>query len=131
MEFKLRPGSQEDLPSLVHHANNWNVAKNLMDRFLHPYTEADGLHFIEMFSNENPPNVFAIEVGGRRLVALDCICKPTFTAKMPNWVTGWPSLFGAKASSQKPSSRWLITASAILKSTGFLHGLSAPTSPRN
>jgi RimJ/RimL family protein N-acetyltransferase len=62
MEFKLRPWNKEDLPSLVHHANNWNVAKNLMDRFPHPYTEADGIVFLSTITNDDPVQHFAIDI---------------------------------------------------------------------
>ncbi len=48
MEFKLRPWAISDLGNLVNYANNWNVAKNLTNRFPHPYTETAGKEFIEM-----------------------------------------------------------------------------------
>ena len=65
MEFKLRPWTNNDLPSLVLHANNWNVAKNLMDRFPHPYTTEDGIVFIEMAAKHAPVQVFAIDINGQ------------------------------------------------------------------
>ena len=33
MEIKLRPWTLSDLDNLVRYANNWNVAKNLTDKF--------------------------------------------------------------------------------------------------
>lgn len=65
MEFKLRPWTREDLSGLVLHANNWNVAKNLMDRFPHPYTTEDGIAFIEMATKDDPVQVFAIDINGQ------------------------------------------------------------------
>jgi [ribosomal protein S5]-alanine N-acetyltransferase len=37
----LRPWSPEDKPSLVHHANNHKVWRNMTEMFPHPYREAD------------------------------------------------------------------------------------------
>ncbi len=64
MNFKLRPFQFSDLASLVQHANNWNVAKNLTNKFPFPYTEADGKAFIEMATKDDPIHLFAIEVDG-------------------------------------------------------------------
>ncbi len=64
MQFKIRPWSFSDLDSLVKYANNWNVAKNLTDKFPHPYTENDGKSFISFALADNPIHIFAIEVNG-------------------------------------------------------------------
>ena len=64
MKFKLRPWHISDLSSLVKHANNWNVAKNLTDKFPHPYSESDGKSFIEFATMDNPIHIFAIEING-------------------------------------------------------------------
>lgn len=55
----------DDLESLVQHANNFEVAKNLTDAFPHPYTEADGKAFITMATKADPIHIFAIEVEGK------------------------------------------------------------------
>lgn len=60
MDFKLRPFSLSDLDDLVKHANNFNVSKNLTDRFPHPYTAEHGRAFIEMTLASDPISVFAI-----------------------------------------------------------------------
>ena len=39
MDFTLRPWTDDDLDCLVRHANNENIARNLMDRFPHPYAK--------------------------------------------------------------------------------------------
>ena len=62
MNFTLRPFRESDLTSLVKYANNYNIAKFLTNGFPHPYTEEDGRKFISSVSNNNPVNVFAIEV---------------------------------------------------------------------
>jgi len=62
MQFRLRPWTIKDLDSLVRFANNFNIAKNLMDVFPHPYSVENGRTFIGMASKNNPPNILAIEV---------------------------------------------------------------------
>ncbi len=70
MHFLLRPWTIDDLPSLVKYANNFNIAKNLMDVFPHPYTEENGRSFIEMATKYTPPNILAIEVNGEAAGAI-------------------------------------------------------------
>ncbi|MGZ3850250.1 MAG: GNAT family N-acetyltransferase [Flavisolibacter sp.] len=60
--FRIRPWQIADLDSLVKHANNWNVAKNLTDKFPHPYKEKDGSAFIEFALKDKPVHIFAITV---------------------------------------------------------------------
>ena len=64
MSFTLRPWRLTDLNSLVHHANNAHIARNLTNAFPHPYTPDDGLAFIEMTGTHQPVRIFAIEVAG-------------------------------------------------------------------
>jgi ribosomal-protein-alanine N-acetyltransferase len=60
----LRPWRLADVPSLVKYANNPNVARQLRDRFPHPYTAADGRQFIQSLAQARPTTTFAIAVGG-------------------------------------------------------------------
>ncbi|MEZ5173688.1 MAG: GNAT family protein [Bacteroidia bacterium] len=64
MEFILRPWTLDDLQSLLKYANNPNIARFMTDSFPHPYTEKDGVNFINKFSHDNPVQVFAIQVNG-------------------------------------------------------------------
>ncbi|TDL99586.1 MAG: N-acetyltransferase [Flavobacteriaceae bacterium] len=64
MELKLRPWNISDLESLVKYANNWNIAKNLTDKFPYPYTESSGRSFIEFATKNQIDHIFAIEVNG-------------------------------------------------------------------
>lgn len=64
MEFKLRPWEKDDLKSLIKHANNQSIAKNMMDDFPHPYTEKEGNEFLEFAMKNNPPLIMAIEIDG-------------------------------------------------------------------
>jgi ribosomal-protein-alanine N-acetyltransferase len=61
----LRPWRQADGPSLVKYANNSNVARQLRDRFPHPYTAADARQFIQSIANARPPTSFAVTVDGQ------------------------------------------------------------------
>jgi [ribosomal protein S5]-alanine N-acetyltransferase len=65
IEFKIRTWKNSDLDSLVKHANNWNVARNMTDKFPFPYTEKDGCSFIERAMKGLPIHIFAIEIGGQ------------------------------------------------------------------
>jgi ribosomal-protein-alanine N-acetyltransferase len=67
MKIKLRPWTISDLESLVKYANNWNVAKNLTDKFPHPYTERNGRKFIEFATKDNPIHIFAIDIEGQAI----------------------------------------------------------------
>jgi RimJ/RimL family protein N-acetyltransferase len=64
-EFKLRHWTNDDLNSLVSYANNWNIAKNLTDRFPFPYSENDGQTFIESAIKDDPIRIFAIDIKGQ------------------------------------------------------------------
>jgi len=64
MQFTLRPWKIEDLDSLVKFANNPEVARNMTNRFPHPYNEENGRMFIESATNDFPFNIFAIDING-------------------------------------------------------------------
>jgi RimJ/RimL family protein N-acetyltransferase len=64
MDFTLRPWKESDLENLVKHANNFEIAKNMMDNFPHPYTEEEGRKFIDMTLKNDPPLILAIDVEG-------------------------------------------------------------------
>ena len=58
----IRDWNMDDLPSLVRHADNKNIAAWMRDGFSHPYTTESGMNFIKAATN-NPDNLFlAIEV---------------------------------------------------------------------
>ena len=66
----VRPWRKSDAASLVEHANNLNVAKNLRDRFPHPYTRADARFFLRHVSAAEDPTNLAIEVDGQAVGAV-------------------------------------------------------------
>ena len=60
-DLKLRPWRKEDAGQLAAIANNKKIWLNVRDRFPHPYTVTDALHWIAFCTNQNPPQNFAIE----------------------------------------------------------------------
>ena len=60
----LRAWKPADAPSLARHANNPNVARQLRDRFPHPYTIADARQFIQSVAGARPTMLFAMVVDG-------------------------------------------------------------------
>jgi [ribosomal protein S5]-alanine N-acetyltransferase len=67
MEIALRPWQASDIPSLLMYANNWNIAKNMTDKFPHPYTEADAQSFINFANADHPVHIFAIDFEGQAI----------------------------------------------------------------
>lgn len=61
----LRPWRLADATALAKYANNSNVARQLRDRFPHPYTAADARQFIQSIANARPTTTFAITVDGQ------------------------------------------------------------------
>jgi len=60
----VRPWRAGDAGSLVKYANNPNIARNLRDRFPHPYTLRDAKAFIHSTTSTRPHVSFAIVVDG-------------------------------------------------------------------
>ena len=60
----LRHWVPTDKPSLLAHANNHNIWRNLADVFPHPYTDADAEHWFRIANGAGRSINFAIEVGG-------------------------------------------------------------------
>lgn len=59
-----------DAAGLVRHANNVNVARQLRDRFPHPYSKADANAFIQGAVSEADASNLAIEVDGEAAGAI-------------------------------------------------------------
>jgi RimJ/RimL family protein N-acetyltransferase len=62
--FLLRAWRQDDLASLLRHADDPRVPRGLSDRFPHPYTRADGEAFLAGRVVDLAHPAFAIEIGG-------------------------------------------------------------------
>ena len=61
----VRPWRAGDADALAAHANNPNVARQLRDRFPHPYTRRAAAEFLQRVTINAPPADFAIEIDGR------------------------------------------------------------------
>jgi [ribosomal protein S5]-alanine N-acetyltransferase len=59
----VRPWRANDAKAMARHANNANIARQLRDRFPHPYTIGDARTFIESILRTHPITTFAIGVG--------------------------------------------------------------------
>lgn len=60
----VRPWRDDDRVSLVRHANNRKVWRNLKDRFPHPYTDADAENWLTLARTDPDKTGFAIEIDG-------------------------------------------------------------------
>lgn len=67
IKFKLRPWSHNDLDNLVRYGNNFQISKNMMDSFSHPYTKENGKAFITFATKDDPIHIFAIDIGGEAI----------------------------------------------------------------
>jgi ribosomal-protein-alanine N-acetyltransferase len=89
MDFELRAFQPSDLQSLVKQANNYNIAKNLSDKFPFPYTQDHGIAFINLALSATPQEIFAIVVNGQVAGSIgvhpqqDFYCK---NAEMGYWI---------------------------------------------
>jgi ribosomal-protein-alanine N-acetyltransferase len=60
----VRSWRMEDAEAVVRHANNINVARQLRDRFPHPYTRANAIAFLKSAVANSDASNLAIEVDG-------------------------------------------------------------------
>lgn len=63
--FEIRDWRADDVASLARHANDPRIARNMRDRFPHPYTTADAEAFLAMVEAMDPRTFFTIAVDGR------------------------------------------------------------------
>ena len=71
----LRPWQSGDEASLVKHANNRNIWRNVRDRFPYPYTMEHALTWIELSKRVQPVTNFAIVVNGAAVGGIGLILK--------------------------------------------------------
>ena len=69
----MRDWARSDQASLVRHANNRNVWRNLTHRFPHPYTEVHAQSWFAMLEAMREPSHWAIEVDGEAVGAIGCM----------------------------------------------------------
>jgi RimJ/RimL family protein N-acetyltransferase len=66
----IRPWRTTDVEAIARHANNVNVAKQLRDRFPHPYTRRHAVDFVQHATTADPLTNFAIEADGEAVGGL-------------------------------------------------------------
>ena len=65
MNFTLRPWTIDDAESLALYANNYEISKNLTDKFPHPYTLENAKAFIAFANGDLPHFIQAIDINGQ------------------------------------------------------------------
>src|SRR3954466_4103733 len=66
----IRPWRMSDAEAVVRHANNINVARQLRDRFPHPYSRANASAFLKAATSAPEPSNLAIEVENEAIGAI-------------------------------------------------------------
>ncbi len=73
MAVIIRKWTEDDIASLVKHANNINIWNNLRNAFPHPYTEEHATLWIASTSTEDPVINFAIDLDGEAIGGIGLI----------------------------------------------------------
>jgi ribosomal-protein-alanine N-acetyltransferase len=66
----VRPWRMSDVDAVVRHANNINVARQLRDRFPHPYLRTNAHAFLKAATKADEPSNLAIDVDGEAAGAI-------------------------------------------------------------
>lgn len=66
----VRSWRMDDADAVVRHANNINVARQLRDRFPHPYTRANAMAFLKLAVSTSDTSNLAIDVNGEAAGAI-------------------------------------------------------------
>jgi RimJ/RimL family protein N-acetyltransferase len=85
----VRPWRQDDVAALALHANNANVARQLRDRFPHPYTRAHAIAFLKSATASDRPTNLCIEVDGGAVGGIGFVCGSDverFSAEIGYWL---------------------------------------------
>jgi ribosomal-protein-alanine N-acetyltransferase len=69
----VRSWQASDAASLVTYANNRKIWLNLRDRFPHPYSKRDALHFLRSIRGRQPETAFAIAVGDEAVGSIEFV----------------------------------------------------------
>lgn len=80
MQLKLktctvRPWRRGDEESLARNANNYNIWRNVRDKFPYPYTLENARDWIGLAGAEDPPSSFAIVVDGLAVGGIGLVYK--------------------------------------------------------
>jgi RimJ/RimL family protein N-acetyltransferase len=86
----VRVWRASDAESIVLHANDPNVAKQLRDRFPHPYTRAHALAFLKPALAAAHPTNFCIDVNGEAVGGIGFVCGTDverYSAEIGYWLS--------------------------------------------
>ena len=79
-----------DAEAVAWHANNQNVARQLRDRFPHPYTRAHAAAFLKHALAAERPTSFCIDVNGEAVGGIGFVCGTDverFSAEIGYWLS--------------------------------------------
>src|SRR3954471_15048799 len=85
----IRPWRMSDAEAVVRHANNVNVARQLRDRFPHPYSRANAQAFLKSAVSTSDSTNLAIEVDGDAAGAIGYVVGTDverFSAEIGYWL---------------------------------------------
>lgn len=86
----VRSWRSNDAESVVLHANNQNVARQLRDRFPHPYTRTHAAAFLKTATTAQRPTNFCIDVNGEAVGGIGFVCGTDverFSAEIGYWLS--------------------------------------------
>jgi ribosomal-protein-alanine N-acetyltransferase len=86
----VRRWTADDVDALVRHADNLNVARQLRDRFPHPYTRANAIAFLKHATAGDPPTTLAIEVDRQAVGGIGYVAGTDverYTAEIGYWLS--------------------------------------------
>ncbi len=89
MAIIIRQWTDKDLNNLVCFANNIHVWNNLRNYFPNPYTEADGISWLEKMKNDSPIVNLAIEMDGQAIGGIGLILNTDvyqYSAELGYWL---------------------------------------------
>lgn len=86
----VRSWRSSDAESVTLHANNHNVARQLRDRFPHPYTRAHAAAFLKTAVAAERPTNLCIDVNGKAVGGIGFVCGSDverFSAEIGYWLS--------------------------------------------
>ena len=86
----VRSWRSSDAESVTLHANNQNVARQLRDRFPHPYTRAHAAAFLKTAVAAEHPTNLCIDVDGEAVGGIGFVCGSDverFSAEIGYWLS--------------------------------------------
>jgi RimJ/RimL family protein N-acetyltransferase len=114
----VRRWRMADAEALVRHANNINVARQLRDRFPHPYSRANAHAFLKAATSAAGSDNLAIEVNGEAAGAIGHVAGTDverYSAEIGYWLGEEHWGHGVATEALVLVTEWLFTTSNILR----------------